>query len=158
MILRHIKPTDDRALRDLVREVLESFGANREGFAAVDPELDHMSEVYSRPGAVYYVLEMDGQVVGGGGIGPLEGAPPEYCELKKMYFLPEARGKGWGRKMIETCISDAHRMGYRFCYLETLKAMETARFLYADYGFEPREQPFGNTGHGGCDVWMMKTL
>ena len=157
-MLRSIEPNDNVAIRDLVRNVLESFGANREGFAALDPELDDMAAAYSASKSRYYVLELERIVLGGGGVGPLEGAPPEYCELKKMYFLPEARGRGWGRKMIETCLADAQNLGYQFCYLETLATMETARYLYANYGFEPLNKPMGNTGHSGCDVWMMKEL
>jgi len=117
-----------------------------------------MTAAFDTPRSRYYVLELEGVVVGGGWIGPLKGAPPEYCELKKMYFLPNVRGRGWGRRMIEKCLNDAPELGYRYCYLETPATMETARYLYANYEFEPRTQPFGETGHSGCDVWMMKEL
>ena len=157
-MIRPIQSKDNRAHRAVVREVLESFGANREGFAYVDPELDDMYEAYSSERSQYCVLELDGAIVGGGGIGPLEGAPSEYSELKKMYFAESARGHGWGRRMIEQCLEDARAFGYRYCYLETLETMDAAKHLYLDYGWSPRTQPFGDTGHGGCDVWMMKEL
>jgi putative acetyltransferase len=36
--------------------------------------------------------------------------------------------------------------------------MKQARALYAKNGFEPLNQPLGNTGHFGCNAWYLKTL
>jgi len=157
-VIRPIEARDNETVKKVVQSVLTSFGANRPGFAFVDEELNSMYESYSQPGKSYYVLERDGAVVGGGGIVPLSNASDGYCELVKMYFLRSARGLGYGRKMIELCLADAKRMGYDTCYLETLETMETAQFLYKEYGFVPLDKPFGSTGHCGCDVYMMKTL
>ena len=48
--------------------------------------------------AAYFVVELDGRVVGGAGIGPLAEGPAGTCELRKMYFLGEARGQGQGQR------------------------------------------------------------
>ena len=157
-MIRPIEARDNETVKKVVQTVLTSFGANRPGFAFVDEELNSMFESYSQPGRSYHVLELDGAVVGGGGIAPLANAPKGYCELVKMYFLPSARGLGYGRKMIELCLADAKRMEYDMCYLETLESMETAQFLYREYGFATLDKPFGSTGHCGCDVYMMKKL
>lgn len=50
--------------------------------------------MYSQPGHAYWVVEYEGEVVGGGGIAPLAGSESDICELQKMYFLPAIRGKG----------------------------------------------------------------
>jgi putative acetyltransferase len=99
-----------------------------------------------------------GRVVGGGGIAALEGGDAGVCELRKMYFLPEARGKGVGEALLRHCLAVAANLGYRRCYLETLTGMEGAMKLYAKVGFQPLCAPLGRTGHGGCDRWYAREL
>jgi putative acetyltransferase len=36
--------------------------------------------------------------------------------------------------------------------------MHAAINLYKKYGFYELKAPIGNTGHCGCDVWMLKDL
>lgn len=156
--LRPIEPRDDAALAAVIREVMPSFGAKGEGFAINDPEVDFMSRAYSGERACYWVAEQDGRLVGGGGFAPLEGGAPDTCELRKMYFLPEARGHGVGRELLELCLAEAKRRGFRCCYLETLENMTAARHLYERHGFARLARPEGHTGHFGCDAWYARDL
>jgi putative acetyltransferase len=156
--VRPIRPADDAAVAEIVRQVLREFGGGGPGFADSDPWIDALHEVYQRPGAAYHVLTRGDRVVGGGGIGPLLGGAPDVCELQKMYFLPEARGRGQGRRMLELCLTTARQLGYARCYLETLEVMRAARALYEKNGFRPLEGPMGATGHGGCDAWYLRHL
>ena len=64
-----------------------------------------------------------------------------------MYFLPEARGRGLGHKMMAICLKEAKQKGFEQCYLETLPYMEAARKLYAKVGFKSLEGRMGDTGH-----------
>jgi putative acetyltransferase len=96
--------------------------------------------------------------VGGGGVAPLEHGEPDVCELRKMYFLPEARGFGAGRAMITRCLDTARELGFKRCYLETLTGMDAAQALYRKQGFTPLCAPMGSTGHHGCDRWFIRTL
>jgi len=137
---------------------MTEFGASGEGYSINDAEVDHMSTAYSVPGAAYFVLTSGPNVVGGGGVAPLEGGDPGVCELKKMYFLPVARGAGMGRVMLETCLDAARNLGFRRCYLETLSGMTRARQLYARAGFTPINAPLGATGHYRCDAWYVRDL
>lgn len=156
--IRDIRPEDDEAVRRVIRQVLDELGATGEGFTDRDPELEGMSAAYAGPGAAYFVAEVDGIVVGGGGIGPLDGGDPAVCELRKMYLHPSARGRGLGRGLLEECLDAARRLGYRECYLETLAQMERARDLYRRFGFLPLEAPMGDTGHFGCNRWYSLSL
>ena len=103
-----------------------------------------MSAAYARPRAVYFVVSDGDRVLGGGGIAPLERGDAATCELRKMYFLPEARGRGAGAAMLERCLDAARELGYATCYLETLARMDAARKLYARFGFRPLCAPMGN--------------
>jgi putative acetyltransferase len=148
---RAIRPEDDAALAAIIRTVMPEFGAVGEGFAINDAEVDCMSKAYSVPGAAYFVVEMDGRIVGGAGVAPLAGGEPGVCELRKMYFLEEARGLRMGERLLRQCLDTARNLGYRVCYLETLAGMEVAQHLYEKAGFRRLPGPLGATGHRGCN-------
>jgi putative acetyltransferase len=150
-LIRTIRPEDDPHIATIIRTVMPEFGASGPGFAIMDPEVDAMSHAYSGPRSSYFVLEHAGRVLGGGGVGPLEGADESVCELRKMYFLKEARGTGSGKEMLATCIEAAHRFGYLTMYLETLTGMDAARALYEKHGFRRLDAAMGKTGHFGCN-------
>lgn len=142
----------------VIRAVMPEYGASGPGFAIHDPEVDQMFEAYSGERHSYFVLTRDGNVVGGGGVAPLEGGPEDVCELRKMYFLPEARGLGLGQEMLERALGAAQAHGYRRCYLETLTAMNEAQRLYRANGFEQIPSAMGATGHFGCNVFYLRDL
>ncbi len=157
--IRPIRPDDDPAVAHVIRTVMPEFGADGPGFAIHDPEVSHMSQAYAGPGSCYEVVvdEAD-RVVGGGGIAPLEGGPADVCELKKMYFLKEARGHGMGVTLIQHLLDRARELGYRTCYLETLTGMDAAQAVYRKVGFSMLCAPMGSTGHHGCDRWFSLDL
>ena len=159
LTFRPIQPQDDAAVASIIRRVMPEFGADGPGFAIHDPEVDHMSAAYSIPGAAYFVVvDEGGKAVGGAGVAALDGGEPSVCELRKMYFLPEARGMGMGEALLSHCLVVAKDLGYRTCYLETLTGMDRAIRLYRNLGFQPLCAPLGRTGHGGCDHWFTLEL
>ena len=159
LTFRPIRPEDDAAVADLIHKVMPEFGADGPGFALHDPEVDHMSAAYATPGAAYFVVvDPTGRVVGGAGLAALTDGAAGVCELRKMYFLPEARGRGMGEALLRHCLAVAKALGYGTCYLETLTGMDGALKLYGKVGFRPLCAPLGRTGHGGCDHWFAKEL
>lgn len=155
--IRPIKESDNPGIAHVIRTVMPEFGASGAGFAIHDPEVDTMYESYQHK-AAYFVIEKDGSILGGGGIAPLSDGPEYYCELKKMYFLPEARGKGLATILLNRCLEAARELGYTHCYLETFKTMETAISVYHHFGFTPLNGPIGNTGHFSCTHFFEKEL
>jgi putative acetyltransferase len=158
MHIRPITKQDDHRIAEVIRSVLKEFNADPKTTALGDPSLDYMTETYSEPRACYFVAEENGVILGGGGIRSLDGASENICELQKMYFLPELRGRGFGKKMIELCLNKATEYQYEKVYLETLSHMHAAIALYRQFGFAPLTSPLGDTGHGGCNVYMLKSL
>lgn len=154
--IREIQPPDDPQMAAIVRQVLTEYGANRPGFAWADPELDHLSQAYRADNAVYYVITSDGRVVGGGGIAPFACEYEQVCELQKMYLLPDYRGQGLGKQLIQKLLDVASAYGYRGCYLETFDAMREAIGLYKRSGFQPLAKPLGNSGHNCCNRYLMR--
>ncbi len=149
-LIRPIRPADDSACAAIIREVMKDFGAAGPGSSIDDPEVDAMCASYSGPRAAFFIVEQDGRVLGGGGIGPLAGGTDDVCELRKMYFLPALRGRGIGARMLRLCLDAARERGYRRCYLETKTGMVAAQKLYVKAGFRP-SAPQGATGHSSCD-------
>jgi putative acetyltransferase len=158
VLIRPIRPEDNAEVARIIRAVMTEYGAVGCHFSIADPEVDAMCEAYPAPDAAFYVVERDGRVLGCGGMGPLADGPPGVCELRKMYFLPELRGAGTGTRLLNLILDAARRAGYDRCYLETLGSMVEARRLYLKHGFRPIDAPMGNTGHSGCNAWMVRAL
>ena len=158
IILRNIVPTDNSALAKIVKNTLAEFGANHPGTVYYDPTTDALYELFQKERAVYNVAELDGEIVGGGGIYPTDGLPEDTCELVKMYLLPQGRGVGLGKLLIEKCIEQAKAKGFKKIYLETMPELKQALNVYAKFGFEYLKGPMGNSGHTGCSLWMLKSL
>ena len=157
-LLRPIEPRDDARVASIIRTVMPEFGADGPGFAIHDKEVDAMSVAYSRPRSAYFVVEIDGEVMGGAGVAPLDAGDADTCELRKMYFLPALRGRGAGRAAIARCLDEARTHGFARCYIETLTGMHAAEKLYVANGFARIDAPMGATGHHGCNRFYLRDL
>ena len=156
--IRPIQPQDNAALAVIVRTSLAEFGANKPGTVFYDLTTDALYELFQTKGSFYFVAEENGKLLGGGGIYPTEGLPANTCELVKMYLNKDARGKGLGKQMIDQCLTWAKENGYEQVYLETMPELKQALKVYELFGFEYLDGPMGNSGHFGCDRWMLKKL
>jgi putative acetyltransferase len=158
-IIRPILEEDNAALAAVIRRTLEEFGAARPGTVYYDASTDALFQLFrDTPGSGYYVATLNGEVVGGGGIFPSPGLPEGTCELVKMYLLPSARGIGLGKHLIQRALDFAREVGYRQVYLETMPELKQALGAYERFGFQYLNGPLGDTGHFGCELWMLKTL
>ncbi len=158
VVLRRILSDDNQQLAAIIRASLVEFGANHEGTVYYDESTDHLSELFKAAQSIYFVALVDSQVVGGGGLFPTSGLPEDTCELVKMYLSPNFRGKGIGRMLMEQCLSQAKSMGYKKVYLESMPELAGALSIYEKFGFDYLAGPMGNTGHFGCEKWMLKNL
>ena len=156
--IRTIQKTDNPELAKIVKDTLAEFGANKPNTVYFDPTTDTLFELFQTPRSIYFVAESAGKIVGGGGIFPTDGLPEDTCELVKMYLLPDARGLGLGRQLIEKCIQKAAELGYHKIYLETMPELKQALNVYAKFDFSYLPGPMGNSGHTGCSLWMLKEL
>jgi len=156
--IRPIQPADNPLLARIIRNALAEFGANKPGTVFYDPTTDALFELFQQPGSFYLVAANDHTLLGGAGIFPSNGLPEGVCELVKMYLDPAARGQGLGRALIQQCLDKAATMGYKKVYLETMPELRKAVSVYEKFGFSYLDGAMGNTGHFGCDVWMIKDL
>ncbi|WP_315822188.1 GNAT family N-acetyltransferase [Paraflavitalea speifideaquila] len=156
--IRTIEKADNAALAIVVRNTLAEFGANHPGTVYYDSSTDALYELFQTRGSIYFVALFNDRLLGGAGIFPSDGLPPGTCELVKMYLLPEARGLGLGKLLIEKALAFAREAGYEQVYLETMPELKKAVSVYEKFGFHYLDGPMGNTGHFGCDIWMLKVL
>jgi putative acetyltransferase len=155
---RPIQAADNPFIATVIRNTLKEFGGDRPGTVFTDPTTDALYELFRKPGSAYYVALLNNSIVGGAGIYPSDGLPDGTCELVKMYLLPEARGIGLGKFLIEKALQFARESGYTQVYIETLPELRQAMSVYEKFGFTYLDGPLGNTGHFGCDIWMLKKL
>ena len=159
LTIRPIEEKDNPILAKVVRDTLAEFGANRPGTVYYDETTDALYHLFhSKPRGLYYVAEINDEVVGGGGLFPTDGLPEDTCELVKMYLLPKARGKGLGKLLIEKIIEEAKNLGYKNIYLESMPELKQALKTYEKFGFRYLKGPMGNSGHYGCELWMSKQI
>jgi putative acetyltransferase len=159
IVIREIQSSDNAAIADIIRKSLEEFGANKPGTVYFDETTDHLFELFqSTPNSKYFIAALNGNMIGGAGIFPTANLPADVCELVKMYLSKDARGKGLGRTMINHCLHTAKQLGYQKVYLETMPELKNAVKVYEKFGFAYLNGPMGNSGHNGCDLWMLKEL
>lgn len=158
--LRPIAPADAAPLAHVIRDTLSEFGAAKPGTAYYDASTDHLPALFAAtPRSAYFVAEgADGALLGGGGIFPTTGLPPDTVELVKLYLLPAARGLGLGKALIQQCLEAARAAGYTRVYLETTEELTQAIPLYEKLGFHYLDHALGESGHFGCQLWMIREV
>ena len=157
-MLRTIQPGDNAVLAKIIRNSLEEFNANKPGTVYFDDTTDNLSIVFTVAKSIYFVAEENGIILGGSGVYPTANLPEGTCELVKLYLSPAARGKGIGKLLMEQCFAAAKNFGYKKMYLETMPELIIAVPMYEKMGFSYLDMPQGNSGHCGCDIWMIKDL
>jgi putative acetyltransferase len=156
--LRKIEKEDNKQLANIIRTVFEEYDAVKPGTVYYDPTTDDLYSLFQTPRSVCWVAEVDGQIAGCAGIFPTPSLPFDCCEFVKFYLASFARGKGIGRKLIDQCLASAKELGYTQVYIESLPEFNAAISLYEKMGFQPLNAPLGNSGHFGCNIWMLKNL
>ncbi|MEZ8387495.1 GNAT family N-acetyltransferase, partial [Vibrio splendidus] len=143
VVVRPLQQQDNTVVANVIRQVSYENGLTEDkGYGVADPTLEDMFSVYNNERSQYWVIELDGKVVGGGGFAPLAGMP-EVCELQKMYFLPETRGKGLAKRLVNMSMEKAKELGYQHMYLETTECLNAAVKLYEKLGFEHLDSAWG---------------
>lgn len=158
IIYRHLRKKDNRKIAELIRSVFREFGIDRPGTVYFDPTTDDLFTLFKKPGSKYWIAEEDSKIIGGCGIYPTPGLPEGCAELVKLYLDPSRRGRGIGWELMSKSLRSARRMGYTQVYLESMPELSKAISLYRKAGFEFIPGPLGNSGHFGCEIWMIRHL
>ena len=123
------EPTATGLVAAMVDEVSELYGRIDVPGAPSATPAD-----FSPPGGAFVVLVEDGAAVAAGGIKRLD---DEACELKRMYVVPEARGRGVGRALLVALEDEARRLGYAVARLDVGPKQPGAQRMYEEAGYRP---------------------
>ena len=87
---------------------------------------------FSPPGGAFLVGYEDGEAVCGGGVKRLD---DEACEIKRMYVVPSARGRGLAKELLVALEDAARSLGYTIARLDTGAKQPHAERMYRDAGY-----------------------
>jgi putative acetyltransferase len=131
MHFRRASSADVATLRQIIYPTLNEYGLEPDP-QTTDADVEDVDRHYGGAGGYFCILEVDGEPIATGGIRPMSGS---RCELRKMYMLKHARGKGYGKQMLTHLLEQARRMGYEEVMLETASVLKEAIALYRAFGF-----------------------
>ncbi|MEI6048188.1 MAG: GNAT family N-acetyltransferase [Bacteroidota bacterium] len=155
---RHIEEKDNKEIAELIRTVFREFKIDKPGTVYFDSTTDDLFNLFLAPGSQYWIAEEDGVIIGGCGVFPTPFLPTGCAELVKLYLSSSQRGRGTGWQLMEKTFASAKKFGYSQLYLESMPELGKAISLYERTGFKKIAKPLGNSGHFGCNIWMVKDL
>ena len=150
--IRDYRPGDEARVFEIVKKVLTEYGLPIDP-VTTDADLEDIGRSYIAPGGTFRILEHDGQTIGFYGLYAMS---PETCELRKMYLLPEFRGRGLGRRLLDDALAEAKSRSFHEMTLETNSCLREAVRLYRTYGFTecPHDHPLACR----CDLAMKRAV
>ena len=93
------------------------------------------------PGGAFLVGMQGDRAVCCGGVKRLD---DRTCEIKRMYVVPDARGRGVARRLLGALEQTGRELGYAIARLDTGHLQPGARHLYASAGYAEIENFNGN--------------
>jgi GNAT superfamily N-acetyltransferase len=127
MVIRFDRPDSDDG-RHLIQQLDEDL---RQRYPAITIHGLYPQDI-ADPSLTFLVASIDGQVVGCGALRYLE---PGVGEVKRMFVLPEFRGRGIARHILSALESTARERGYSTLRLETGTRQPEAIGLYRSAGY-----------------------
>lgn len=149
-------PDECELVRTLFREYAAEIAIDL-CFQGFEQELAALPGGYTPPTGELLLAEHAGEAVGCVAVRELRGParacgsserhayrPTGYCEMKRLYVRPAARGLACGRRLAEAIVEAARRLGYSCMRLDTLATMTAARGLYRSLGFVEIDAYYAN--------------
>ncbi len=159
MLIRNIESKDNAAVAMIAKTAFVELGAPLKNTVYDDPRTDTLYEQFAhRTDAAYFVIEDEGQVLGGCGFYPTEGLPEGVAEVVKFYFSPALRGKGMGKEILGRVEQSAREAGYQYLYLESFPEFSKAVGMYEKAGFQHLPQRMGRSRHTATTIHMIKDI
>jgi putative acetyltransferase len=158
MQIRKVQPSDNKTLATIIRNIFIELDIPTKGTVYTDPTTDDLYNLFETLDAVLWVALEGDIVLGCCGVYPTNALPEGCVELVKFYLAPEARGKKTGKTLFEKSLESALELGYKSVYIESFPQFADAVKMYKKFGFKYLTNPLGNSGHFGCNIWMLKQI
>jgi GNAT superfamily N-acetyltransferase len=125
----------ERAMVAEMAELYDGFDISSEGMPKAGPQ------EMNPPSGRFLVGYEDDRPICCGGIKRLD---DESCEIKRMYVVPDARGRGVAKALLRALEDRARAAGYLYTKLDTGPRQAGAQRLYESVGYAPTENFNGN--------------
>lgn len=149
-------PDTDEAHRVLWAYVADAIARHRGRPATLREVDEHLradpSDHLVPPGGVFVLARRGGTVLGCVGLRWCDG---RIGEVKRLFVVPEARGRGLGARLLDHVEELASEHGASTLRLDTSAMLVEARRLYARHGYA-EVAPFNDGPH--ADHWFAKRL
>ena len=126
-MIRSVAYADALELSEAMSDEMKVLYDSDEGATPVE------ASAFDAPGT-FLVVSEDGEDVGCGGLALIEDG---IGEVKRMYVVPDRRGRGHSRALLRALVQHARDAGLREVWLETGSRQVPAVGLYESEGFEP---------------------
>jgi len=136
-LIRSWEPRDRAPVSSLIAQVLAEYGLPWDETDA-DQDVVKVEQFYQETGGEFWVVERDGKRVGTAGYYPISRGK-NAVEIRKMYLLPEVRGKGLGRFLLQELERAIAQRNYQEIWLETASVLTEAIQLYEKSGYQSAE-------------------
>jgi putative acetyltransferase len=151
-LIRNWQKSDRNLAAEVIRQVLEEYGLPWQPELA-DRDVIEVEPHYLDRGGEFWVVELEGQIVGTAAYYPVE-HDSLGVEIRKMYLLAEVRGKGLGKYLLLQLEKAIALLGYTTIYIETASVLKEAVILYAKNHY----QPMTEVATARCDRAYYKKL
>lgn len=128
--IRQYTAADQKAARSVVLRGYKYFGFDYT--PQYDFDLDNLKKYYIERGGMFYVLEIDDNIVGTVAINKKN----NVAELKRWYVDIDFQGKGYGSKLLDRAMLFCKENGINKIEFETNKKFLKAHLLYKKRGFK----------------------
>lgn len=151
-LVRDWQPSDRHAAAEVIRQVLEEYGLSWQPERA-DRDVIAVEKAYLSVGGEFWVVEQDSTIIGTAAYHPIARGK-NAVEIRKMYLLPEVRGKGLGKYLLTQLEKAIAIKDYQEIWLETASSLKEAVELYERNGYVPAK----GVETARCDLVYLKRL
>lgn len=136
-LIRDWEKSDRTDAYCVISSVLAEYGLGWEPTGA-DRDVLEVENFYLSTGGEFWVISQQGQLVGTGGYYPTPRGE-KAVEIRKMYLLPDVRGLGLGKFLLQQLEMAIAARGFEQIWIETASVLVEAVKLYESSGYLPAQ-------------------
>jgi putative acetyltransferase len=151
-LIRDWLSRDRQSAMEVIRKVLQEYGLPWQPETA-DRDVMDVESCYLETGGEFWVVETQNQIIGTAAYYPIARGQ-KAVEIRKMYLLPQFRGQGLGRYLLQELEKAIALKNYREIWIETASVLVEAVKLYENNDY----QPATGVETDRCDLVYVKRL
>ena len=136
-VIRDWEQCDRIAAADVIHSVLNQYNLGWEPLGA-DRDVLEVEECYLATGGEFWVVELQGQIVGTSAYYPVSRGN-NAVEIRKMYLLSSSRGQGLGKFLLQKLEDAITARKFEQIWIETASVLVEAVKLYESSGYIPAD-------------------